>query len=367
MDSGELEVCHERAISHIRAQAVKLQPEARATLQHIYRMSNMPQTGVNDAKATIREYARVALHFHPDRPTRAGEQCRLVARALLEDGIYKSQFETGISNGLVAMQAGGLRDQWEEKLFNGAYQGEAVHPSHRPKYGALDLMRNADGPAPRFGSCYFVLKPHVSSRSTFTFGGSQDQPKYCGTADEFDAILSALMEECFVRDFALGVANVRPATVAAYIEALKMPTPSQQVFSSMAASRNLDHMIEAQIHGMVRLDSDVEALVADPSFQGTEAGRDLESMAEKYGFPLRYHCGFALDVDCVPPDFRGPSMPSLAARVAKGGVVNTASIGHAVQDLTRDPESWKDRGSFAEVLQELKLLWHVLVRYGGPK
>lgn len=368
MASTQLEPFQERAIAHIRAQAIKLRPDAQATLQHIYRMSNLSTAALAETKAIIRKHARVALHFHPDRPTKNSTgQVRLVARALLEDGIYKSQFETGISNGLVAMHAGGLRDVWEQKLFNGAYQDEAVPACHRPKYGALDLMRNADGPAPRFGSCYLLLKPEVSARSTFTFGGSQDSPKYCGTADESDAILSALMEECFVRDFALGVKDVRPAQVATYIEALKEPMPSQEMFGKMPASRNLDHMIEAQVHGPVRLDTDVEALVADPSFRGTEVGRDLEAMAERYDIPLRYHSGFALDVNAVPMNYRGSTMPSLAARVAKEGVVDTACLGAAVQALALNPDSWADRGSFAEVLQELKLLWHVLVRYGVPK
>ncbi|NMM52744.1 DUF3626 domain-containing protein [Paenibacillus aquistagni] len=27
----------------------------------------------------------------------------------------------------------------------------------RPNYGALDLKLHLDGPAPRFGSCYFLL------------------------------------------------------------------------------------------------------------------------------------------------------------------------------------------------------------------
>jgi hypothetical protein len=368
MASTHLEPFQERAIAYIRAQAIKLRPDAQATLQHIYRMSNLSTTALDETKATIRKHAKVALHFHPDRPTKSSTgQVRLVARALLEDGTYKSQFETGISNGLVATHAGGLRDVWEQKLFNGAYQDEAVLPCHRPKYGALDLMRQADGPAPRFGSCYLLLKPEVSARATFTFGGSQDDPKYCGTADESDAILSALMEECFVRDCALGVENVRPAQVATYIEALKEAMPPQEVFGKMAVSRNLDHMIEAQIHGPVRLDTDVEALVADPSFRGTEIGQALDAMAERYKIPLRYHGGFALDVGAVPLDYRGSSMPSLAARVAKEGVVDTACLGAAVQALTLDPESWADRGTLEEVLQELKLLWHVLVRYGVPK
>lgn len=57
-------------------------------------------------------------------------------------------------------------------------------------------------------------------------------------------------------------------------------------------------------------------------------------------------------------------MPSLAARVAYNGKVDVQAIGKGVRSLVADAEQWADRGTVAEVLQELKLLWHVLVRYG---
>jgi hypothetical protein len=57
-------------------------------------------------------------------------------------------------------------------------------------------------------------------------------------------------------------------------------------------------------------------------------------------------------------------MPSLAVRIAENGLIDGKAIGTAVRELSRDPEAWKDRGTHPEVLQELKLLWHVLVRFG---
>lgn len=346
----------QNAIDSIRAEAIKLRAESQATISFIFRMSNLAPSDISTAKDLIRDHARIVLHFHPDRPV--GD--RVVAQALAEDGIYKTQFETGISNGLVAVESGGPRDEWERHLFHGAYQAEGVTAAQRPRYGALDLMRNADGPAPRFGSSFFILKPRVNLRSTFTFGGSQDQPKYQGTADELDAILAALLEESFTRDFALGVGNMRPRQLFERLENLeKYPTES--------TSHNLDHVIEAQVHGEILLGRDVEALVVDPSFRDTDVGHHLNNMSSTYGFPLRYNSGFALRVEDVPKDFRGPTMPSLAARVAGDtGVVDAASLGKAVQSLTRDPEIWSDRGSFKDVLQEIKLLWHVLVKYGHP-
>ncbi|KAL7952050.1 hypothetical protein V8C42DRAFT_306015 [Trichoderma barbatum] len=357
------------AIANIKAQAVTLKPEALNTISHIFRMSNIPQGKLDDIRKTIVQHARVALHFHPDRPSRSG---RTVVESLLEDGAYRNQFETGISNGLVATHLGGARDAWERDLFSGAYHGSgnpdtvvnAFDPTLRPKYGALDLMRNSDGPAPRFGSCYFLVRTEVSSRSTFTFGGSQAVPKERGTADEFDAILAALLEECFTRDAALGVENVRPKRMVEYIDALGDSPLMEENYKTLP-SRNLEHLIEAQIHGDVLLSRDVEALVVDPSFFARgNTGPLLQALGQTYGFPIFVHRGFQLSSESVPSDFRGPTMPSLAARIEHKGIVDVQAIGDAVKELVACADLLGDRGVMGEVLQELKLLWHVLVRYG---
>lgn len=357
------------ALANIKAEAAKLRPSALDTIHHIFRMSNIPPSALDDAQHALVQHARVALHFHPDRPSRSGHT---VVESLLEDGLYRNQFETGISNGLVATQLGGARDEWERNLFLGAYHQSGIadagpnafDPSLRPKYGALDIMRNSDGPAPRFGSCYFLLRPEVSSRSTFTYGGSQAAPKDKGTLDEFSPILAALLEECFTRDAALGVENIRPKRMMGYISGLSKSPLVEDDYKRLP-SHNLDHLIEAQIHGDVLLSRDVEALVVDPSFFARgDTGPLLKALSETYGFPLFVHHGFQLPVESVPSDFRGPTMPSLAARIAYNGLVDAQAIGEGVRDLVNCAELWEDRGTVAEVLQELKLLWHVLVRYG---
>jgi hypothetical protein len=390
--------CHRAAISHIRAQALVLQPDAIANLTHILRMSNIatkPDAAAATIRATVQliaKHARIALHFHPDRPVHnpsltkpipeslkgtsplPAEYLTTVARSLLHDGVYKSQFQTLISNGAVSAHPGGARDEWERALFDGAYHRNhsevEVLPSDRPRYGALDLFRPDDGPAPRFGSCYFLLKPEVGRRATVTYGGSQDLPKWRGCLDPemveegaLDAILWQVMEESFIRDSVLGVSDIRPSRLLERLQQLQEPL---RVGNGGDPLRNLDHLIEVQIHGEIRLGRDVEMLVVDPSFvSDTVTGRDLEAMAKRYRFPLRRHAGSVMLPAQVPSDFRGPTMPSLAQRIAVKGLLNAGVIGAAVQDLAADPMKWADRGTYAEVLQELKLLWHVLVRYGG--
>jgi hypothetical protein len=76
--------------------------------------------------------------------------------------------------------------------------------------------------------------------------------------------------------------------------------------------------------------------------------------------------GFMLKADDVPSDFRGPSMPSLAKRIARSDTIDASKIGTAVMDLRRNPDSWSDRGTYEEVLQEFKISRHALVIYGKP-
>lgn len=356
-----LHVSQRHALDHITSYARTRKAAACQTLSEILAMANITPEALDEAVAGIKQHARIALHFHPDRP---GADLHTVAHGLHDSGVYKSQFETLLSNGSVTAYAGGARDRWEAKLFGGAYQLEGTTAAHRPKYGALDLLHSPDGPAPRFGSCYVRLKPAVSARATFTYLDSYQDPPEKGTYEELDDIVAALFAESFTRDFAIGAHALSPTRLLA-----QLTTGLAQPFadpSARPASRNLNHYIEAQVHGEIRLSEDAEAIVADPSFRGSETGALLEALCARYGLACWWHGGFVLRPDEVPSDFRGPRMPSLAARVAEHGVIDAAAIGRAAVALKRDAAAWADRGSEAEVLQELKLLWHVLARFGRP-
>ena len=49
--------------------------------------------------------------------------------------------------------------------------------------------------------------------------------------------------------------------------------------------RNLNHYIEAQVHGDVILSEDVDYLVADPSFSSTETANVFEEISIVLGLP----------------------------------------------------------------------------------
>jgi hypothetical protein len=354
-----LSASQKAAIECVAANARARRDDSIATQQHICRMSDITLEEWRGVRSLIQQSARVALHFHPDRPCADGET---VALRLLREGRYRSQYETGISNGGLSAHPGGRRDICEERLFGGAYHTPGAAAAERPKYGALELLRQAAGPSPRFGSCYIVLSREVSRRSTFTHLDSHEDPKDVGTLDELDAVLAAVLRDAFSRECVFGVGNLPvPLLVRRIQNEARLPIGTR---GWAAPTRNLDYYIEAQVHGDIDLAADVEALVIDPSFRGTETGETLLSLGKAIGVKPGWHHGYRLEPHEVPRDFRGPTMPSLAERVAPTGFVDAGAIGVAVRALHRDPDAWRDRGSVGEVLQELKLLWHVLVRYG---
>jgi hypothetical protein len=263
--------------------------------------------------------ASITVNFHPYRLL---ADDRTVAEHLAAEGVYRSQFETGISNGGI----GEFRAMWEERMFAGAYTGSVG----RPVYGALNLAGHPDGASPRFGSCHLILHPAVARRATFSHGDSVTEPTVVGTADRFGAIRDALGP---------------------------LPPPGQPV----AAGRAMDDYVEAQIHGGLTLRDDVTAVVADPSFIGT----DTEVLLRSLGPPLGWSPGFRLAAADFPAGLRGPSVPPLA-RALGPPVIDAAVVGRAAQSVVRDPSAWARFGDPGEVLQLLKYVWHILVLLGEP-
>ncbi|MCE9685601.1 DUF3626 domain-containing protein [Shewanella sp. AS16] len=345
------------AMEHVERLARERREQAQAIIRNVQQMANIPAQEMLLAQRRLPQNARVALHFHPDRLDSRGLS---VAAGLLQDGVYKSQFETHISNGQLSPELGGPRDHWENRVFGQAYKGTKL----RPKYGALDLGLWPDGPSPRFGSCYLLTCPEVLQRSSFCYLDSYRNPKEWGTLKQFDEVFAALLSESFERHYALGRADFKPAQLVHHLSRQLSLDPSARFGGR--ASANLDHYIEVQVHGEVSLAEDVDYLVADPAFEGTETGELLQRLAAEYEMDLCWHGGFRLHLAQIPSDFRGPAMPSLARRVAMDDYLDARALGLAAQALQRNPQLWRDRGSRELVAQELKLLWHVLVKYGEP-
>ena len=182
-----------------------------------------------------------------------------------------------------------------------------------------------------------------------------------GTSEAFEDVLAALLKESFVNEQVLGFAGIRPPELMDYL-ASGRPSGSGAL-TSAAPVPNLNQYIEAQVHGDIRLDEDVVALVVDPSFQGSAVGEELVEMSVQYGFPLRWHLGYALKVEKVVDDFRGRHMSNVARLIEQNGRINAAIIGQALADAPMNASDWAQFEAPPENL--LKFLWHVLIRFGG--
>ncbi|NUT32915.1 MAG: DUF3626 domain-containing protein [Hamadaea sp.] len=309
----------------------------------------------------IREHGRVTLNFHPDRLLVNG---LTVAESMALDGRYRSQYETGVTNGSRTAFLGGLRDGWERDLFAEAYHRDDVSPAERPKYGAFNLAGHADGASPRFGSCHVRLRPAMTSHCTFSFHDSHLGPADVGTLDAFECVLAGLLEEAAQSGSVLGLAG---ADAVAVLRGL----PDRAVAASPAAAngRSLDDYIEAQVHGEIDLGAAAEAIVLDPSFRGTRTHEILDEVARTCGIALEWHGGFALAAHDVDEEFRGPQVPPLAKHVCAlfgRQTFDAELVGRAAAAAIRTPQNWTAWGDQDEVLQLVKYLWHTLVAFGRP-
>ncbi|WP_405612336.1 DUF3626 domain-containing protein [Streptomyces sp. NBC_01508] len=333
------------ALRHVRTRATAGHGAALARIEAA--VGGAVETA--DLVARIRDHVRVTLNFHPDRFVAGGPT---VAESLALDGRYRSQYETGLSNGSRTAHPGGARDGWEERLFGGAYHADGgARPGERPKYGALNLYGHPDGASPRFGSCHVRLRPEVNARVTYCHGDSHLGPVDVGTIDTFGRVLAGVLAE--------------DADIA------RLPYPAVAVTAAVTAAepgRKLDAYVEAQVHGDIDLVTDAEALVVDPSFRGTDTGRLLAATARRCGIALEWHAGFVLAPDEVGAEFRGAMMVPFAAWVcrsyARTGILDAEVLGRAAASVVRDPAAWARWGTRDEVLQYVKQLWHVLVRFG---
>ncbi len=246
---------------------------------------------------------RTTLQLHPDWPFRGGT----VIEALAADGRYRSQWETGTSNGGLFAHPGGHRWRWESRLFGGRY--DDADPAARPVYGALDRREDPYGGSVRFGSAYLVVAGHVHDRTTFCWPDSVFEPTVVGGPE-------------------------RVAEMVALADAAVGPDLDP-----------LDDYVEAHVHGGLDLATDVEAVVLDPCFRGGP----VEAAAGSLPCDVRWHPGFRVATAGLDPDYRGAEHVTLAQSL--GDVLTPDVVGAAARAGDHDP-------------QALKRVWHLLARYG---
>ena len=206
---------------------------------------------------------------------------------------------------------GGGRWRWESRIFGGAY--EAGPAAGRPQYGSLNFRGRRVGGSPRFGSAHLRLTAGAMARATFCYPDSFLEPAHFGVAAR--------------------VAHLVAMALADELDPL-------------------DDYVEAHVHGALDLTRDVEALVLDPCYQGTDVGAD----ARRLGCPVEWHDGFSVTVDDLRRNagYRAPEFAELGISLARDGRLNPAMIGDASRAGRHDE-------------QALKRVWHYVARFGSPE
>lgn len=264
--------------------------------------------------ATLSRVARIVLHFHPGWPFRNAT----VLDAIIASGVYRSQWETGISNGGLTAHTGGDRWTWESRLFEGRY--DTAPARNRPVYGAWNRRNDRYGASPRFGSAYLRLRPEVMERSTFCWPDSVYEPTAVGGPERLE-------ELCSLADSGtVDVARLPPSAAD-----LPMDDP-------------LNDYVEAHVHGGVLLQRDVEAIVLDPTDYDVHV-----TLLSELSCPIERHPGYRVTADEIDTAYRGAAPIRLARTL--GGEITSARLAAASRSGEHDP-------------QEVKWLWHCLARFG---
>jgi Protein of unknown function (DUF3626) len=276
-------------------------------VRHLYSQALAHVAGAADGGDPADPSWRVTLHFHPDRLVGGGP----ILERMVRDGVYRSQFETGVSNGGLTAHPGGDRWRWESRIFGGVYDDGP--PASRPKYGSLNVRQRRFGGSPRFGSAHLRLTADTLARATFCYPDSASEPAHFGSATRISSLVK--LAEADDRD-------------------------------------PLDDYIEAHVHGPIDIATDVEALVLDPCYRASA----VEEAASRLGCPVEWHGGFAVTADAflANPGYRGPEFARLGASLARGGALTARLIGDASRAGRHDE-------------QALKRVWHYVARFGSPE
>ncbi|MDQ1294576.1 MAG: hypothetical protein QG608_2461 [Actinomycetota bacterium] len=373
------------ALGHARDVAALTARVAQLRTANVLRSVGL-DLALPDIVDAVRERARVTVHFHPDRFLPAGGT---VVCSLAEEGWYRNQFETGITNGGIPVKTAAPRDREERELFADAYLRAGVRPGDRPKYGALDFVGAPEGATPEFGPCHLRLRPLVLPRCTFSLADGH-RTRDTGTWHLMDSLVAGLLEAA--RGESVPGGDRLPGEDVRRLLGMLLDTgglngtaggrnsaeaPSAQgtggtggIGGILPPSGDLSPVrVDAQVHGEILLSRDVDRLVADPSYRGTAVEEELAQIRDRYELDLHWHRGFALPFEKLQA-LCGESLMSVLARqvhreFADGAPCLTAAIiGRATAAIHRDPLRWADWGSPTHSLSLLGQLWRVVVRHG---
>lgn len=211
--------------------------------------------------------------------------------ALAADGVYRSQFETLTSNGGLTAYPGGERWMWKTLFL----AGRMSMPAQTCARNMGRLITGTESLAAHRALGHHIFEcaeacwsePHSVTRIAF-------EPSHFGTAEKCQLIRLAERER--------------------------------------TTTDILDNYIEAHIHGIINIENDVEALVLDSCYKGTE----IETLAHRLACPVEWHPGYRLPESRISncSDYRGPEIAKIARKLVNNGFITPYDIGLARRKIT---------------------------------
>lgn len=182
--------------------------------------------------------------------------------------------------GMFGYSSKGSRAKGSQAVFDrlkafGNRDSEDFVASMRPKYGALNYTNDPNGAAggPVYGRSYMVLKEHIKHNCTYT---AMDSFAYASNPSIGDKVASFLNMDRVI-------ANLNDTQLRLLKAMVDNPD----------AKKTRNHYIEAQIHGEIRFDRDVDSMYIDNMDLSTcdnerEMRKRIESFSRKYKIPVHY-------------------------------------------------------------------------------
>ncbi|MBT9587128.1 DUF3626 domain-containing protein [bacterium] len=234
----------------------------------------------------------VTINFNPEKLVPAGEGKQPLPLLLAADDRYRNHFETGATHRDDLNNPARVEyyKQKETKLYQGRF--DALPDHERPEYGAVNPLQLVGGGALIYGPCYLVLKHSMSGRVAVLPRDSRfATPEQLATLQAPAAALLQRQDEDLQQLMKVALAEIPHGEYR-----------NETVEGAFPGS----NYMECQVHGEVRLDDDVEALMADERLRGTPAEGRLRRMADQHKFPLRwYHAGPPTTEPVGPPIVTG--------------------------------------------------------------
>ena len=290
-----LDKCQRDALCAIESEARKRHETALPKVRQRITSLGYKTEDLDNCLKYIRNEAPIIIHMN--------ENC-LRNLAKPEETHYRNLFEVNTSGG---SSSTGQRKQWERNMFGHFYDNAT--PFQRVKYGCINLTGDIEGVAPArsYGNLFMTLKSSVRHRCTFfnmdtsSFGSGHGLSSYgaMGLGGGFGSRGTTAYADTL-------------ATARNYCHIL-VKYSDQELHSILALNKigggksKCAFYKEVQIHGPVRLATDIEKL----SLPGREADatKDMKDLVEK--FRIKTDCAILWQGDLLGYDSSTHSGPGM--------------------------------------------------------